>query len=144
MGYNITGLAMTNLHNTIKTVLQKHWTDILGFTYFASSMLIIGFLVYDKYYVVKKQEEPLPKIVVEDTTGKRLETLEADYKKLTLQVKYLETKNEDLIQVNKALEKKQQVQISFNKRLCEYIGVITIDKKIIPRQCLSDYIWNIE
>jgi len=30
------------------------------------------------------------------------------------------------------------------KRICEYIWVITIDKKIAPRQCYPEYNWSKE
>ena len=38
----------------------------------------------------------------------------------------------------KRLDKNQQNQIDVLKRMCEYIWVITIDKKIVPRQCYQN------
>jgi len=123
--------------------LKKHWSDLLGFTYFVASLTTIGFLGY-KMYQEKQIVEVEPIVITEDKTDKRIEVLQQDIKNLTIIVKQLEVKNEELAKSNTVLEKRQQTQTEFAKRVCEYIVVITVDKKILPRQCLADYNWTKE
>ena len=56
----------------------------------------------------------------------------------------LEKENSILENNLKTLEKRTQAHTELLKRTCEYIIVITVDKKIIPRQCLPEYKWGRE
>jgi hypothetical protein len=56
----------------------------------------------------------------------------------------LEKENSILENNLKTLEKRTQAHTELLKRMCEYIIVITVDKKIIPRQCLPEYKWGRE
>lgn len=58
--------------------------------------------------------------------------------------KRLFTDLESLSNTNKQLEKRIQAHTELLKRTCEYIVVITVDKKILPRQCMPDYNWRRE
>lgn len=123
--------------------LIKHSIIITRISYFIISILIITFLLYDRQSLLQKPE-PAPIIVKDDTDTKRIESLEQELKSQSIAIKQLQQKNDELATTSKQLEKKQQTHIEFSKRLCEYIFVITVDKKIIPRQCLSNYDWNKE
>ena len=70
-----------------------------------------------------------------------LGTLEAQIEKQNVLIQKLETQNNNLENNLKLLEKRLQANTDVLKRFCEYIVVITVDKKIIPRQCLVDYKW---
>jgi len=126
------------------TLLDKFILSIrrepIGFAYFVASLLIISLLLFDRYNVETVKLEPEP--VLEDPNIKRIESLEVETKTLAIVVKQQQAKNEELLTKNTQLEKKQQSQLEFAKRLCEYINVITVHKKIMPRQCLPEYKWN--
>ena len=49
-----------------------------------------------------------------------------------------------LYATNQRLERRIQSHTEAFKRLCEYVMVITIDKKLVPRQCLPEYRWSRE
>jgi hypothetical protein len=76
--------------------------------------------------------------------SQRLDILEKEILRLSDTSKKLEITNEMLGTSVKQLEKRLQAHIDITKRMCEYIIVITVDKKIIPRQCLPDYNWKRE
>jgi hypothetical protein len=76
--------------------------------------------------------------------NQRLDMLEKEILKLSDTNKKLEITNELLGTSVKQVEKRLQAHIDITKRICEYIIVITVDKKIIPRQCLPDYNWKRE
>lgn len=59
-------------------------------------------------------------------------------------VRSLEKENLILENNLRTLEKRTQAHTELLKRMCEYIIVITVDKKIIPRQCLPEYKWGRE
>lgn len=75
---------------------------------------------------------------------KRIEALEQTVQDQQKVISSYDTYNQ-ISQTNfKRLDKNQQIQVETLKRMCEYIWVITIDKKIVPRQCYSDYNWRRE
>ena len=140
-------MQMTNpenfiIDNTLKW-LKQHWITVLRISYFVLSFAAIVFLLHDRQSLLQKPV-PAPIIVKDDTDTKRIESLEQELKSQSTAIKQLQQKNDELAVTNKQLEKRQQTQIEFSKRLCEYIFVITVDKKIIPRQCLSNHDWNKE
>lgn len=59
-------------------------------------------------------------------------------------IRSLEKENLILENNLRTLEKRTQAHTELLKRMCEYIIVITVDKKIIPRQCLPEYKWGRE
>lgn len=59
-------------------------------------------------------------------------------------IRLLEKENLILENNLRTLEKRTQAHTELLKRMCEYIIVITVDKKIIPRQCLPEYKWGRE
>lgn len=70
--------------------------------------------------------------------------LELKIEQQSLEIKQLSAANESLSSNVKILERRSQAQLEYSKRICEYILVITVDKKIIPRQCLPEYKWHKE
>ena len=71
-------------------------------------------------------------------------SLEIQIEKQNVLIKKLEEHNLILENNIKVLDKKIQTNTEIIKRMCEYIWVITIDKKIAPRQCYPDYNWRRE
>ena len=129
----------------IKTILTSKW--LFETIYLFVSLTVIYVLLYDKYTAEPVVIPPVVQMVQENLDNKRLENLEEEHLKLVNQVKQLQTKNEELSTINqqyKQLEKKNQVTQEYMKRICEYILVITVDKKIIPRHCLPEHNWNNE
>lgn len=70
--------------------------------------------------------------------------LEIQIEKQSVLISKLEEDNLNLQNNLKLIEKRIQAHTDLMKRLCEYIIVITVDKKIIPRQCLPEYKWGKE
>lgn len=137
-----------------------HWyqrTKRIWFTiiYFIFATLIVALLV-DKYHRAKDLlDRPVVETVNNDidieTINIKITGLQQDLErqKLLLEkqaslIKNLETMNESLTNTNKQYEKRLLAHTEFLKRACEYFTVITVEKKILPRQCLPDYQWRRE
>ena len=113
---------------------------------FVSSLSILLTLQVQKYKSEPKQKE-IPQTVSQidiDSLQKRLDLLEKQEEKQLLVIKKLETDHDSLANSQKQLEKRLQAHTEIIKRICEYVVIITVDKKIIPRQCLPDYAWRRE
>jgi len=125
---------------------QKYWM----FIYFIILFFAVIFTIYKTIYLneVKNIDQTANELSVLNTKLDKLEktTLEnnLELQKQILQNKKLITEQETLITANKQLEKRIQAHTELLKRMCEYIVVITVDKKITPRQCLADYSWKRE
>jgi len=89
----------------------------LKISYVALSLVTIIFLIY-------RRPEPIETPPPVDTKYTEVAA------KLEKQTKAIE-----------AIEKRYESQLEFNKRLCEYVNVITVEKKIVPRQCQPNYQW---
>ena len=70
--------------------------------------------------------------------------LEIQLEKQNALIKKLEETNLALENSLKSQDKRIQANTEIIKRMCEYIWVITIDKKIAPRQCYPEYNWRRE
>ena len=130
---------MTNMLDIISMIKTRPFF-FARMVYVVLSLAVIGYLIFDRQRV----KEPLPvvQVVTEDPNLKKFEKIESELKAQLQLIKQLETKKEEVAAANKVLEKRLQGQLEFNKRLCEYIIVITVDKKIVPRQCLPDFVWK--
>lgn len=126
--------------NQILTFLKSRTLLIARISYVVFSLALIGYLIIDRQRV--KEPPPVVQVVTEDPNLKKFEKIDSELKAQLQLIKQLETKKEEIIATNKVLEKRLQGQLEFNKRLCEYIIVITVDKKIVPRQCLPDFVWK--
>lgn len=135
----------TKIYNILLQT-QRYWFLTLYF-------LLVGicsYFVADKYFIDKP--------VVLDTSIGVIEKLSkqiTDLEKVVesqnrlidqqaISIKWLENNAEPLFASNRVFEKRLQAHTEFMKRTCEYINVITIDKKITPRQCLPEYTWRRE
>lgn len=120
---------------------------------FICSLIILAFLYVDRN-MRSKPETTQPsesQISEEREYFKRVEQLDkqiADQNLIIEQhaknLQQYQINLETLTAANKILEKRLQAHVEVMKRICEYIGVITVDKKIVPRQCLHDYSWRKE
>jgi hypothetical protein len=131
---------------------KRIWFTII---YFIFATLIVALLV-DKYHRAKDLlDRPVVETVSNDidieTIHTKITVLQQDLERQKLllekqasQIKNLETINESLTNTNKQYEKRLLAHTEFLKRACEYFTVITVEKKILPRQCLPDYQWRRE
>jgi len=107
-------------------------------------VLIFIALILTVFAIVKTNNkqttvEQLPQVVTTNTN-----TVEILVEKQSVLISTLEKNNQILDNNIKSLEKRLQAHTDLMKRMCEYIIVITVDKKIIPRQCLPEYKWTKE
>lgn len=84
-----------------------------------------------------------PKVDLEPLT-QRIEQLERDLERQTKANQALAAHHDQQERVNQRLERRLQAHTEAFKRICEYVMVITVDKKIVPRQCLPEYRWSRE
>jgi len=124
------------------------WLKIVGRFLFV--IFIIGSIAVSIDYILAKllTNKPLTESVVNksipdnsDIVLTKIERLEKQIEKQEFLIKRLESSMDAAAANDKQLEKKLQAHTEAFKRLCEYIVVITVDKKIIPRQCLPEYKW---
>jgi len=124
------------------------WLKIVGRFLFV--IFIIGSIAVSIDYILAKllTNKPLTEAVVNksipdnsDIVLTKIERLEKQIEKQEFLIKRLESSMDAAAANDKQLEKKLQAHTEAFKRLCEYIVVITVDKKIIPRQCLPEYKW---
>ena len=115
--------------------------------------VLIGYLIIIALFMTiilqrhTQEKQPLPPpapVVNLEEPLKRLEQLERELEIQKNTTKQQETANETLLNNIKQLEKRVQAHTEVVKRMCEYIVIITVDKKILPRQCLPDYNWRRE
>lgn len=113
-------------------------------------VLAVAFVVYDKF-LVSKPIEVKSNILDIENINKRIESLEKQIQdqnrlleKQAITIKWFENNHEGLMTNTKIYERRLQAHTEFLKRTCEYINVITVDKKILPRQCLPEYNWRRE
>ena len=138
----------TKISTKIQQHLEHNWRFWLGTVYFTVLILV-------SVAVVRKQApkpEPLPAPVVTapaptinlEPLQQRIENLERELERQVLTKKQLDIANDNLEKANQRLERRLQAHTEAFKRLCEYVMVITVDKKIVPRQCLPEYKWSRE
>lgn len=138
----------TKISTKIQQHLEHNWRFWLGTVYFTVLILV-------SVAVVRKQApkpEPLPAPVVVapaptinlEPLQQRIENLERELESQAVTKKQLDIANDNLEKANQRLERRLQAHTEAFKRICEYIMVITIDKKLVPRQCLPEYKWSRE
>ena len=118
--------------------------NIILFGILISVLSVASTLLVQKLLLTKPTESPVSANVDTSMTGNKIIVLEQELEKQILITKKLESSNDDLLNNLKIANKRIQFHNEILKRMCEYIIVITVDKKIIPRQCLSDYNWRKE
>ena len=118
----------------------KYWV-LLGYLIIITLFIT---LILQRHMQEKQQlPPPAPTVNLEEPL-KRIEQLERQLELQKNTTKQQETANEALASSIKQLEKRVQAHTEVVKRMCEYIVIITVDKKILPRQCLPDYSWRRE
>ena len=118
----------------------KYWV-LLGYLIIITLFIT---LILQRHMQEKQQlPPPAPTVNLEEPL-KRIEQLERQLELQKNTTKQQETANEALASSIKQLEKRVQAHTEVVKRMCEYIVIITVDKKILPRQCLPDYNWRRE
>jgi len=128
-----------NFFQWIKPFL-RYWFEVI---YLLVITGIFAVTVHTGYF-----DNNEPKIISQtvDLTPlqQQIVNLELKIEQQSLEIKQLSAANESLSSNVKILERRSQAQLEYSKRICEYILVITVDKKIIPRQCLPEYKWHKE
>jgi hypothetical protein len=107
-------------------------------------LFIISLFLLTNILTKSPPKEPITETPQQIVTVNPLSTLEAQIEKQNVLIQKLETQNNNLENNLKLLEKRLQAHTDVMKRICEYIVIITVDKKIIPRQCLLEYKWSKE
>lgn len=138
---------MTNF-DLFATWLRNTWRTGLIIIYFLSVLIVSTILIYDRYRA-RPEPPPVPAPVIVPEPQVDLTPVEDRIKQLetTLAKTNERVDRVDTAQIQeqiRRLERRLQAQLEYNKRLCEYIMVITVDKKIVPRQCLPEYRWQRE
>ena len=123
--------------------LQSNWKFWFSITYFTVVIVLLA-AVYSKHAKRPVPEiiQPVPTVTVDlEPLNKRIAELEQDLTAQTMALKAVKSESDALIASNQRLERRLQSHTEAFKRLCEYVLVITVDKKIVPRQCLPEYKW---
>ena len=125
----------------MKEQTKQYALALTRLVYVVGTIAAIGYLVYDR------QPKPEPKVEVAAPPAvapKDFEELKAEQQRQEQELKRLAKQIEEQAAIDKKIERKQENNVQVMKRICEYIWVITIDKKIVPRQCYPEYNWNKE
>ena len=135
------------------TMIQDHfktnWRFYLAIVYFTVLiLLVVGIIRKQNPAPVPVAAPPQivvaePKVDIEPLT-KRIEQLEQALERQTKANQVLAAQHDQQERVNQRFERRLQAHTEAFKRLCEYVMVITVDKKIVPRQCLPEYRWSRE
>lgn len=130
-------MILFNLYAILKW-FERTWRFWVG-------LLFVVNVSYLLHAYNKQQPNPAPVVQVkDDQLTKRVEILEKQVQDQQKVITWYDTYNQTSQTNFKRLDKNQQNQIDVLKRMCEYIWVITIDKKIVPRQCYPEYNWRRE
>jgi len=125
----------------MKEQTKQYTLALTRLIYVVGTIMTIGYLVYDR------QSKPEPKVEVvspPSVAPKDFEELKLEQQRQEQELKRLAKQIEEQAAMDKKIERKQDNNLQVMKRICEYIWVITIDKKIAPRQCYPEYNWNKE
>jgi septal ring factor EnvC (AmiA/AmiB activator) len=104
-------------------------------------LFIVSLSLLASILIKSPPKEPVIEVTQPTVTVNPLSTLEAQIEKQNVLIQKLEAQNSNLENNLKLLEKRLQAHTDVMKRICEYIVIITVDKKIIPRQCTLEYKW---
>jgi hypothetical protein len=125
---------------------KTHWRFYATIIYFTVLILLIVGIVKKQNTPPAAPVPPPPKVVAEpkvdlEPLTKRIEQLEHALERQNKDAQAQAAKHDQQERVNQKLERRLQAHTEAFKRLCEYVMVITIDKKLVPRQCLPEYKW---
>jgi septal ring factor EnvC (AmiA/AmiB activator) len=133
----------------IQEHIKTNWRFYLGLVYF-TLLILVALAVFRK-------QTPAPAPVAQVTTPapaaptvdleplkQRIDQLERDLAQQAQSKRSLDAAIEQHERANQRFERRLQAHTEAFKRICEYVMVITIDKKLVPRQCLPEYKWSRE
>jgi len=136
--------------DTKSTMIQEHiktnWRFYLGIVYF-TLLIIVALAVFRKQTptpVTTPQIAASAPTVDLEPLKQRIDKLEHDLAQQVQTKRNLDAVIEQQERVNQRLERRLQAHTEAFKRICEYVMAITIDKKLVPRQCLPEYKWSRE
>jgi hypothetical protein len=131
-------MVLFNLYAILKW-FEKSWRFWVGLAFVCNIAYIIH--LYSKPAITPTA--PVVAVAHNDLL-ERIQSLEQQIQDHQKIIAWYDTYNQTSQTNFKRLDKNQQTQIDTLKRMCEYIWVITIDKKIVPRQCYPEYNWRRE
>jgi ribosomal protein S15P/S13E len=128
---------------------KNHWRFYATIIYFTVLILLVVGIVKKQNSLPAEAVAPPPQVIAEpkvdlEPLTKRIEQLEQALERQTKDAQVQAAKHDQQERVNQRLERRLQAHTEAFKRLCEYVMVITVDKKIVPRQCLPEYKWSRE
>jgi hypothetical protein len=128
---------------------KTHWRFYATIIYFTVLILLVVGIVKKQNPPPAAPVSPPPQVIAEPKIDlgpltKRIEQLEQALERQTKDAQVQAAKHDQQERVNQKLERRLQAHTEAFKRLCEYVMVITIDKKLVPRQCLPEYKWSRE
>lgn len=143
----------TKISTKVNQHLEQNWRFWLGIVYF-SLLILVAVAVIRRQMPAPTAPPPAapPAVVVQPAPAPqpdpeliaavaRIDALEQQLQRQASAAKA----QEDAAAANQQrLERRLQSHTEAFKRMCEYILVITIDKKLVPRQCLPEYRWSRE
>ena len=104
-------------------------------------LFVIAVLLFIAASTKSSPKETIVENIPKNVTVNELNVVIEQLDKQRILIEKLQAQNNNLENTVKVLDKRIQANTDVLKRFCEYIIVITVDKKIIPRQCLPDYKW---
>jgi len=143
---------MTN-YQLFAAWVKNTWRPTLVIFYFLSVFAVSSMVIWQRYsssIPPMPATAPVPIVsAVQESQNlmplqEQISKLQSDSVRQHVLIERLEAASAGLVEANKKLDRRLQGQLEYNKRLCEYIMVITVDKKIVPRQCLPEYKWQRE
>ena len=128
---------------------KNHWRFYATIIYFTVLILLVVGIVKKQNSLPAEAVAPPLQVIAEPNVDlepltKRIEQLEQALERQTKDAQVQAAKHDQQERVNQRLERRLQAHTEAFKRLCEYVMVITVDKKIVPRQCLPEYKWSRE
>lgn len=128
---------LINLYACLKW-FERTWRFWVALVFIAN-MTYLGHLYLN-------QPKPVEQVLTKSDQEliERLGKLEKELERQDKIIVFYDTYHATQMTNMRKLERNQLSQIDTLKRMCEYIWVITIDKKIAPRQCYPEYNWRRE
>lgn len=126
-----------NLYGILKW-FERNWRFWVSLAFIANIAYLSQLYYSQPKPVVEAVEKPNQQLL------ERLDKIEKELERQDKIIIFYDTYNATQMTNLRKLEKNQLSQIDTLKRMCEYIWVITIDKKIVPRQCYPEYNWRRE
>jgi len=129
---------------------KTHWRFYAAVVYFTVLLLLaVGIIRKQNPPPVPAAPPPPPVVAVEpkidlEPLTRRIEKLELDLERQNKANQVLTAQLDQQERVNQRSERRLQAHTEAFKRICEYVMAITIDKKLVPRQCLPEYRWSRE